>query len=127
MGHCLIALEGFLIGEIDDISRPHISQQILLAPHSLLSLLLLDDCLHIVLVTARLMQSWDKLGIDYLRIIPLWLSGLAVFTIESLSGYPFLVVGGLIKDRAFRGVSNDDSLLDLQGEGSAESIGQFQH
>lgn len=99
--------KGFLKGDINNIARADIGEQILLASNGFLLLLLFDNCPHIVLERTGLIEGWDELGIYYVGVVPLRLSRLAMFAVELLPRNPFVVVGGFIKGRPTRSVPND--------------------
>ena len=104
MSSRLRTLKGLLEGDIDNVSRSDVSQQIFFTSTCLFSFFLLDHVLDVVLEGAGFVERWDEFGEDYFRIIPFGLSGFPGFMVEFLPGNPFLVVGGFIEGRPFRSV-----------------------
>jgi hypothetical protein len=111
----LIALEGLLVGDINNISRSDVVEEVLLAPQGFLLLLFLKHSFNVMFITAWLVERRDEFRIDDTGIIPLGLTRLAMFIIQLLPGNPLLIVGSLIEDRPLGGVPDDYALGELQG------------
>jgi hypothetical protein len=94
----LIALEGLLIGNINNVSGSDIVQEVFLAPEGFLFLFFLYHSADVVLVAAWLKGGRDEFGVDDIRIVPLGLTGLPMFIIQFFTRNPLLIVGCLVED-----------------------------
>lgn len=80
-----------------------------------------------MLVAGGLEEGRNQFGINYIWIVPFWLPWLAVLIVNSLPRDPLLVVGGLIEDRPFGRVPDDDGLPQLQGQSRSNSACYSEH
>jgi hypothetical protein len=113
VSNSLFAFEGFLISDIDDISRPDVSHEELFFSERLCTLLFFNKCFDVLSWCHFLVHWWNNQWEHNIGIIPRCLAGLSGFMIEFLARNPILVEGSFVKNRAPGLVSDDDVIAQL--------------
>lgn len=110
------ALEGFLIGDFNNISWSDIVQEILFAPDGFLLDLLLDHLLQVLPEVAGLPQGGDLSRGHYLRVAPNGHSGFTMLAVRLLSCDPVGVIGSLVEQGFPTLVPQHNRLAQPQGQ-----------